>query len=116
MKNLRTKEDGIPALFLIFYEGVGANMSDVVIVALITGGLTLVGTIITNAYTHKRVKAEQAQQTQLVLYRIEQLEKKVEKHNNLVERMFKVEERCQVIEEKIKVANHRISDLERDVS
>jgi len=116
MKNLRTKEDGIPALFLIFYEGVGANMSDVVIVALITGGLTLVGTIITNAYTHKRVKAEQAQQTQLILYRIEQLEKKVEKHNNLVERMFKVEERCQVIEEKIKVANHRISDLERDLS
>jgi len=30
--------------------------------------------------------------------------------------MFKVEERCQVIEEKIKVANHRISDLERDLS
>ena len=41
----------------------------------------------------------------LVVYRIEQLEKKVEKHNNLVERMT-------VCEEKIKVANHRLDDLE----
>jgi len=40
MKNLRTKE-GRNCPLLIFYEGVGANMSDVVIVALITGGLTL---------------------------------------------------------------------------
>ena len=109
MKNLRTKEDGIPALFLIFYEGVSANMSDVVIVALITGGLTLVGTIITNAYTHKRVKAEQAQQTQLILYRIEQLEKKVEKHNNVIERTY-------ILEEKMKVANHRIEDLEKEAA
>lgn len=41
----------------------------------------------------------------LTNYRIEQLEKKVEKHNNLVERMT-------LAEEKIKVANHRIEDLE----
>lgn len=46
-------------------------------------------------------------------YRIEQLEKKVEKHNNLVERMYKVEENDEVTEEKIKVINHRISDLEK---
>lgn len=45
-------------------------------------------------------------------YRIEQLEKKVEKHNNLVERMYKVEEKEELIEERIKVANHRIDDLE----
>jgi len=91
-------------------------MSDVVIVALITGGLTLVGTIITNAYTHKRVKAEQAQQTQLILYRMEQLEKKVEKHNNLIERTFQLEKRADVVDEKIKVANHRIEDLEKEVA
>lgn len=47
-------------------------------------------------------------------YRIEQLEKKVEKHNNLVERMYKVEERTELQEEKIKVANHRIDDLENN--
>ena len=45
--------------------------------------------------------------TQLIKYRIEQLEKKVEKHNSGVERTY-------LLEEKIKVANHRIDDLERE--
>lgn len=48
----------------------------------------------------------------LMSYRIEQLEKKVEKHNNLIERTYKLEESITVIEEKISVANHRIQDLE----
>ncbi len=42
----------------------------------------------------------------LMSYRIEQLEKKVEKHNNFAARM-------PVLEEQMKVANHRIDDLER---
>lgn len=46
-------------------------------------------------------------------YRIEQLEKKVEKHNNLVERVYRLEDNDALMEEKIKVANHRIEDLER---
>ena len=41
----------------------------------------------------------------LTSYRIEQLEKKVEKHNNFAERI-------PILEEKMAVANHRISDLE----
>jgi demethoxyubiquinone hydroxylase (CLK1/Coq7/Cat5 family) len=45
-------------------------------------------------------------------YRIEQLEKKVEKHNNLVERMYGLEQKEELMEEKIRVANHRIEDLE----
>lgn len=49
----------------------------------------------------------------LMSYRIEQLEKKVDKHNNLIERTYKLEEKAEVFEEKIKVANHRIDDLER---
>lgn len=49
----------------------------------------------------------------LISYRIEQLERKVEKHNNLVERTYKIEEDVKLHEEKIKVANHRIEDLER---
>lgn len=48
----------------------------------------------------------------MMMYRIEQLEKKVEKHNNLIERTFKVEEGVALLDEKIKVANHRIDDLE----
>ena len=49
----------------------------------------------------------------LISYRIEQLEKKVEKHNSVIERTYKLEEVQKVQEEQIKVANHRIDDLER---
>lgn len=45
----------------------------------------------------------------LTSYRVEQLEKKVEKHNNFAERL-------PVLEEKLKVADHRIDDLEKRVS
>ncbi len=51
----------------------------------------------------------------LTSYRIEQLEKRVQAHNNLIERTYKLEERTEIQEEKIKVANHRIEDLERKV-
>ena len=49
---------------------------------------------------------------QLTTYRIQQLEKKVEKHNTVIERTYKLEENQAVMEEQIKVANHRIADLE----
>lgn len=52
--------------------------------------------------------------TRLTAYRIKELEKKVDKHNTVVERTYKVEERLSVIDEEIKVANHRISDLEEE--
>lgn len=45
-------------------------------------------------------------------YRIEQLEKKVDKHNSIIERTYKIEQHNAVIDEEIKVANHRIDDLE----
>lgn len=45
-------------------------------------------------------------------YRIEQLEKKVDKHNNLIERTYAIEQHNAVVDEEIKVANHRIDDLE----
>lgn len=48
----------------------------------------------------------------LTAYRIEQLEKKVDKHNTVIERTYKLEETQAVIQEQIKVANHRITDLE----
>lgn len=49
----------------------------------------------------------------LTSYRLEQLEKKVEVHNKVIDRVYKLEERTELQEEKIKVANHRIEDLER---
>lgn len=48
----------------------------------------------------------------LINWRLKQLEKKVEKHNNLVERQYKIEEIQAVLAEQMKVANHRIDDLE----
>ena len=47
-------------------------------------------------------------------YRIEQLEKKVEKHNNLVEKTYKLQQDVTVLDERIRVANHRIEDLEKE--
>ena len=51
----------------------------------------------------------------LLEYKLNELTKKVDKHNNLVERMYKIEKENEVSKEKIKVANHRIDDLEREV-
>lgn len=76
-------------------------MTESIIVALITGGLALVGTLISNATVHSKT-----------IYRIEQLEKKQDKHNQLISRMYAVEKSIEVIEEKQRVANHRIDDLE----
>ena len=47
-------------------------------------------------------------------YRIEQLEKKVDKHNNLIERVYLIEQHEAVIDNKLKTADHRISDLENE--
>lgn len=51
--------------------------------------------------------------SKLTNYRLEQLEEKVSKHNNLVERVYRLEQSDAVTGEKIAVANHRIDDLER---
>lgn len=50
--------------------------------------------------------------SKLTSYRIEQLEKKVDKHNQVIDRVYKLEQRDAVVDEEIKVANHRIDDLE----
>ena len=79
-------------------------MSEAILVAVITGGLALAGTCLSNSKS-----------AALIAYRIEQLEIKVNRHNNVIERTYKLEERTELQEEKIKVANHRIEDLERKV-
>lgn len=70
-------------------------MSDTVIVALISGAFTLVGTILGVVASAKMTN-----------YRIEQLEKKVEKHNNVVERTFRLEGR-------MNEAEHDLKDLKK---
>lgn len=77
---------------------------DAAVATVIVGALSLVGTL---AGSYGGIK--------LMSYRIEQLEKKVEKHNNLIERTYKLEELTALQAEQIKVANHRIDDLEHNV-
>lgn len=50
--------------------------------------------------------------SKLTEYRIKELEKKQDKHNQVIERTYKLEERMELVEERQRVANHRISDLE----
>ena len=78
-------------------------MEDTIVVALISFAGTLIGTFGGIITANK-----------LTNYRIAQLEKKVEKHNSVVERVYQLEKGEAVIEEEIKVANHRIADLENN--
>ena len=77
-------------------------MSETVFVALLSLAGTLAGTfggiLVSNKLTN---------------YRIEQLEKKVQAHNNFDTRLHKLDTEVEVIHEQIKVANHRIEDLEK---
>lgn len=50
----------------------------------------------------------------LISYRLEQLERKVEKHNNLVERQYNIEKITAVLSEDIKAVDRRLADLERN--
>lgn len=76
-------------------------MSTEVIVSLITLMGSALGTFAGIAVNSK-----------LMAYRIEQLERKVDKHNQVIDRVYNLETQEAVIEEEIKVANHRIEDLE----
>ncbi len=76
------------------------------IAALISAGVTLGVCLINNHF-------QQAKLTAIIEYRLTELENKVDKHNNLVERTYALEERMSVADEKTRVANHRIDDLER---
>ena len=58
------------------------------------------------------IKATCQQTAAVTEEKLEQLEKKQDKHNAVIERTFKLEARADVLEEKISVANHRIADLE----
>lgn len=79
-------------------------METEVIVSLITLAGSALGTFCGIAVNSK-----------LTNYRLAQLEKKVDKHNTVVERTYKLEEEQAVLTEQIKVANHRIQDLEGKV-
>lgn len=79
-------------------------MTESIVVAFITGGMALLGTILSNAFSHSKT-----------IYRIEQLEKKQDIHNSVIERMYCAEKAIEILDTKVKVANHRLDDLESEV-
>jgi len=74
---------------------------------IIIGVLAMVGTLGGAYFANKK-------STALIAYRLEQLEKKQDKHNQLIERTYALEEKTGLLEERVKVANHRIDDLEKN--
>ena len=73
-------------------------MSEAVLASAITGALALIGSFTATYMQNNKTKA-------LILYRLNEIEKKQDKHNSVIERTY-------ILEEKMKTANHRIDNLE----
>lgn len=82
-------------------------MSEAIIVAIITGGLSLIGSIVSNNRTAQSMDAKLDKQQAVTETKLEELTREVRAHNNFAQRI-------PVLEEQIKVANHRIADLEKE--
>lgn len=79
---------------------------------LIAGAAAIIVCMINNVWQHKATERKHNTTIALVEYKLDQLAKKVDLHNNAVERLYKAEEKITLHEEKLKVANHRLDDLE----
>lgn len=81
------------------------ELLQVILPACISAVATLLVCLITNRGQLDRTRI-------LMEYKLDELAKKVDKHNNLIERTYKLEKETSVMHEQILVANHRIKDLE----
>ena len=77
-----------------------------IIVAIITGGVSLIGVIISNMSSNKKIETQLKVQQAVMDTKLEALTREVRAHNNFAQRV-------PVLEEQMKVANHRIDDLEK---
>ncbi len=80
-------------------------MTDAILTALITGGLSLIGVVITCLATARRNENNIRISQAVTDTKLEELTRAVQEHNNFARRM-------PVVEEQIKVINHRLADLE----
>lgn len=80
---------------------------ETVISSLISAAVTLLVCIVNN-----RAQAEKARV--LIEYKLDELTKRVEKHNNLIERTYKLEEKAERAFDEFRRVNHRIATLEED--
>jgi hypothetical protein len=82
-------------------------MTEAILVALISGGLSLLGVVITNLATSKKTETKIQTSQAVTDTKLEELTREVRLHNNFAMRM-------PVVEEQIKVINHRLADLEEE--
>lgn len=80
-------------------------MIDTASATVIVGIFSFFGTLVGAYFSNKKSAA-------LMNYRLDQLEEKVDKHNQVIERTYELEKQTAVLEDKIKSAHHRIDDLE----
>lgn len=76
-----------------------------IIVALITGGITLIGVVISNMSSNNKIQSQLQMSQAVTDTKIEELTREVRAHNDFARRV-------PVLEEQVKVVNHRLSDLE----
>lgn len=81
---------------------------ETIIAAGIGGVVTLVVCIVNNHYQSNATR-------KMIEYKLDELTKRVDKHNNVIERTYALEQKVAVIDEQMKVANHRITDAEADL-
>lgn len=79
---------------------------ETIIGCIITGGLSLVGVVLSNLSNNKKIENTLSTQQAVTDTKLEELTREVRAHNNFAQRV-------PVLEEQIKVANHKIEDLER---
>ena len=105
----RESEQSRKALFILLKiapaQPEKGRRMETIISSCISAAVTLIVCLISNHSQSEKTRA-------LMEYKLEELTKRVDKHNNVVERTYSLEQKMVVQEEQIKVANHRISDLE----
>lgn len=79
---------------------------ETIIGCIITGGLSLVGVVLSNLSNNKKIENTLSTQQAVTDTKLEELTREVRSHNNFAQRV-------PVLEEQMKVANNRIKDLER---
>ena len=80
-------------------------MNEAIAVALITGGLSLLGVVVTCLATARKTEKATAVAQAVTDTKLDELTREVRQHNNFAQRM-------PVVEHQIKVINHRLADLE----
>ncbi len=80
-------------------------MTNEILVALITGGLSFLGVVVANVSNNRKIQSDMKTQQAVTDTKIDELTREVRQHNNFAQRV-------PVLENKVQVADHRIKDLE----